>query len=103
MRSMQCNVEFGYQLSIFSGTKENYGKPCSSWAVAGPSGCQLTFSQQSGIKYASPNTSPYLCLFFSFFLFFEIIYKFFLQKKISACNLDKHQTVYNTCGRNECI
>jgi hypothetical protein len=23
MRSMQCNVEFGYQLSIRSGTKEN--------------------------------------------------------------------------------
>jgi hypothetical protein len=27
MRSMQCNVEFGYQLSIRSGTKENHGKP----------------------------------------------------------------------------
>jgi hypothetical protein len=26
MRSMQCNVEFGYQLSIRSGTKENHGK-----------------------------------------------------------------------------
>jgi hypothetical protein len=25
MRSMQCNVEFGYQLSIRSGTKENHG------------------------------------------------------------------------------
>jgi hypothetical protein len=23
MRSMQCNVEFGYQLNICSGTKEN--------------------------------------------------------------------------------
>jgi hypothetical protein len=38
------------------------GKPWSSWPVAGPSGCKLTSSQQSGIKYASPNTSPYLCL-----------------------------------------
>jgi hypothetical protein len=27
MRSMQCNVEFGYQLNICSGTKENHGKP----------------------------------------------------------------------------
>jgi hypothetical protein len=26
IRSMQCNVEFGYQLSICSGTKENHGK-----------------------------------------------------------------------------
>jgi hypothetical protein len=27
MGSMQCNVEFGYRLSICSGTKENHGKP----------------------------------------------------------------------------
>jgi hypothetical protein len=26
---MQCNVEFRYQLSICSGTKENHGKPPS--------------------------------------------------------------------------
>jgi hypothetical protein len=55
MRSMQCNVEFGYQLNICSGTKENHGKPRSSWPVAGPSGCKLTSSQQSGVEYASPN------------------------------------------------
>jgi hypothetical protein len=29
-------------------------------AVAGPSGCKLTSSQQSGIEYASPNIIPYL-------------------------------------------
>jgi hypothetical protein len=40
MRSMQCNVEFGYQLSIHSGAKENRGKPWSCWPVAGPSGIQ---------------------------------------------------------------
>jgi hypothetical protein len=34
---MQCYVEFGYQLSICSGTKENHEKPSSSWLVAGPS------------------------------------------------------------------
>jgi hypothetical protein len=27
MRGMQCNVEFGYQLSICSRTEENHGKP----------------------------------------------------------------------------
>jgi hypothetical protein len=27
MRSMQCNMEFGYQLSIRSGTKENHVGP----------------------------------------------------------------------------
>jgi hypothetical protein len=58
MGSMQCNVKFGYQLSICSGTKENHGKPWSCWPVAGPSGCKLTSSQQSGIKSANPNISP---------------------------------------------
>jgi hypothetical protein len=52
---MQCNVEFGYQLSIRYGTKENHGKPWSSCPVTGPSGCKLTTSQQSGVQYASPN------------------------------------------------
>jgi hypothetical protein len=27
----------------------------------GPSGCELAPSQLSGIEYASPNISPYLC------------------------------------------
>jgi hypothetical protein len=30
MRSMQCNVEFGYQLSIRSGTKENHSSTRSN-------------------------------------------------------------------------
>jgi hypothetical protein len=100
MGSMQCNVEFGYQLSICCGTKENHGEPWSSWPVAGPSGCKLTSSQQSGIKYASPNISPYLCCFFSFLIFFTSC---FLQLFLCAYNLDEHQTVHNTCGRNEGI
>jgi hypothetical protein len=79
MWCMQCNVEYGYQLSIFFGTKENHGKPWSSWPVAGPSGYKLTSSQQSGIKYASPNTSPYLWFFFFLSFFFENNYKLFLQ------------------------
>jgi hypothetical protein len=47
MRSILCNVEFGYQLNICSATKENYGKPWSSWPVAGPSGCKLTSSHRN--------------------------------------------------------
>jgi hypothetical protein len=66
MWSMQCNVEFGYQLNICSGIKENHGKPSSSWPVAGTSGCKLNSSQQSGIKYAILNVSPYLWYFILF-------------------------------------
>jgi hypothetical protein len=39
--SMQCNVEFGYLLSICSGTKEKHGKPWSSWPAAGSFGWKL--------------------------------------------------------------
>jgi hypothetical protein len=94
MWSMQCNVECGYQLSICSGTKENHRNPWSSWPVAGPSGCKLAWSQQSGIKYASPNISPYPSGFFPFLPFF---FYFFLWKHLqfvstnilSEYNLDK--------------
>jgi hypothetical protein len=89
MWSMQCNVEFGYQLSICSGTKENHGKCWSSWPVAGPSGCKLTSSPQFGTKYASPNTSPYLC-FFSFPFLWNHLQVFF-TKIVSLYNLDKHK------------
>jgi hypothetical protein len=58
---------------------------------------QLTSSGQCGIKYASPNISPSLCSFFYF------NFKLFLQTFLSVYNLDKHQTVYNTYGRNERI
>jgi hypothetical protein len=103
MWSIQCNVEFGYQLSICSGTKENHGKPWSSWPLAGPSGCKLTSSQQFGIEYASPNIIPYLCwfTFLSFFFWKRLQVPF--TKILSVYHLDKYQTVYNTCGRNECI
>jgi hypothetical protein len=104
---MQCHAEFGYQLSICSGTKENHRKPSSSWPVAGPSGCKLTSSQQSGIKYASPITSPYLCFFF---IFFKNIYKLLLQKfylyiiwistkpcitPVEGMNVYRHKYAYN--------
>jgi hypothetical protein len=59
---MQCNVEFVYQLRICSGIEENHGKPWSIWPVTGPSGCKMTPSQQSSIKYANTNISPYLAV-----------------------------------------
>jgi hypothetical protein len=86
------------------------GKPrksLTSWPVAGPPGCKLTSSQQSSIKYASPNISPYLCCFFYFSFFFNFsfflflfFYRLFFLQLLCAYDLDKHQTVYNTCGRN---
>jgi hypothetical protein len=66
MGSMQRNVEFWYQLSICSGTKENLD------GVGGSQDLQdekLSSSQQSGIKYESSNISPYLCCCFLFFFF----------------------------------
>jgi hypothetical protein len=74
---MQCKVEFRYQLSICSGIEENDGKSGSSWPVAGPSGCKLTSSQQSGIEDANPNFSPYLAvalliqIYILFYFFFS--------------------------------
>jgi predicted ATPase len=53
-----CNVEFGYQFCICSSTKENHEKSWSSWPIAGTSGCRLTSSQQSDIKYATITLAP---------------------------------------------
>jgi hypothetical protein len=35
MRGMQCNVEFGYQLSIYSRTEENNGRPAEARLIQG--------------------------------------------------------------------
>jgi hypothetical protein len=51
MSSKQCNVEFGYQFNICSGTEENHR-----------SGYELTSRQQSDMKYANPNVSPHLAV-----------------------------------------
>jgi hypothetical protein len=101
MGSMECNMQFGYQLSIVLGPRK-HGKTSLCWPVAGPSRCKLASSQQSGIKYGSPNISPYLycCLFF---LFAPPPPKLFCTNILCVYNLDKHQTVYNTCGGNEYI
>jgi hypothetical protein len=91
MRNMHCNVEFGHQLSICSGTKENHGKPSSSRPVAGPSGCKLTSSQQSGVEYASPNISS--CLLGCFIIkyvyscFTDVLYSYNLDNNIPCTTL----------------
>jgi hypothetical protein len=102
MGSMPCHVEFGYQVSICSETKENHGKSWSSWPVAGPSGCKLTTSQQSGTNTASLNISPYLCCCV-FLFFFSPQQVVVLQLFVCAYDLDKHQTVQNKYGRNKRI
>jgi hypothetical protein len=103
MGSIQCNVEYEYQLSICCGTKENHRKPWSSWPVAGPSGCKLISSQQSGIKYASPNVSPYLCCcVFSFsFLFFprKLLFTIIFSTSVSKSS-HSHVT---TDGQSICL
>jgi hypothetical protein len=74
MWSMRRNLKYWYQLSICSRTEENQGKAWSNWPVAGPSGCELTSSHQSGVKYANPNISPYIAV-----ALFENVYRFALQ------------------------
>jgi hypothetical protein len=61
------HVKHAVQRGIWGPTQHlllDQGKPRKTlieFAVAGPSGCKLTSSQQSGIKYTNPNISPYLC------------------------------------------
>jgi hypothetical protein len=76
---MQCNVEFGYQLSICSRareTAENLDRVGWSQKIPNP---KLTSSQQSGIKYAKLNASPYLAV-----ALFEKDYIFVLQRFLCA-------------------
>jgi hypothetical protein len=71
MGSMKCNVEFGYQLIICSGTKENHGKPWSSWLVTGPSECNWLLARSPALNSWTLTLVPILCycIFFSFFFF----------------------------------
>jgi hypothetical protein len=77
------HVKYAVQRGIWVPTQHlvwDQGKPRKTFielAGRGTSGCKLTSSQQSGIKYANPNTSPYLCCFFFFFLPF-LFFSFFL-------------------------
>jgi hypothetical protein len=56
MWSMQCNVEFGYQLSICSRIEENHGKPWSSWSTTTDSNDLYKPSVRSTQK-----TKPFCC------------------------------------------
>jgi hypothetical protein len=98
--ALQCNVDFGYQLSICSGTKENHGKPWSGWPVAGPSECNWLLA-------SSPANTPGLALVpicdVVFLFYFSFLFLFFNKFLLCAYDFYKHQTVYNTCGRNKCI
>jgi hypothetical protein len=42
-----------------------------------------------------------MCAVVFFFCFLSFLTSCFLQILLCAYDLDKHQTVYNTCGRNE--
>jgi hypothetical protein len=71
---MQCNVEFGYQLSNQpSKTTENLIEMDGT----GTSGCKLTSSQQSDIKYANPDFNSYLAV-----ALFGKIHTFVLQSHV---------------------
>jgi hypothetical protein len=106
MWSIQSNVEFGYQLSICSGTKENHGKPWSSWPVAGPSGCKLTSSQQSGTEHANPSISPWLCRYFNEVFMVTIFITVFIYVWISTkpsrsyAGFGAYPNIYKNCNKN---
>jgi hypothetical protein len=109
MGSMQCNVEFGYNLSICSGTKENHRKPWLSWPVAGPSECNWLLASSLALN---PGTLTFVltlccCIFLFCFLFVFLFFSrqviLFLQLFVCAYDLDKHRTVHNTYGRNNRI
>jgi hypothetical protein len=103
MGSMQCNVEFGYQLSICSGTKENLDRVGRSQDLP----IATDFWQQSSIKSANPTLVPTLCycifLFCFFFLFSSQQVILFLQLFACAYDLEKQQTIQNAYGRNKGI
>jgi hypothetical protein len=104
MGSMQCNMEFGYQLSICSGTKENNGKPWSSWPVAGPSERNWLLASSPALNLGTLTSVPTLryCIFLFFSLFSQQVI-LSLQLFVCEYDLDKQQTVQNTYGRNKGI
>jgi hypothetical protein len=102
MGNMQCNVEFGYQLGICSGTKENLDGvgwsqdlPDANWLLA----CSPALNSRT------LTLVPNLCCCVFLFCFFSFLFSTscFLQLIVCAYDLDKHQTVYNTYGRNKHI
>ena len=49
-KSMQCNVEFGCELRIFSKVEKTHVKFWSNWLVPGPSGYVIIYSQPYGLQ-----------------------------------------------------
>jgi hypothetical protein len=95
-------VQRGIWVLCFSSrTEENHGKPWSSWTIEGPFGCKLNSSQQSGIKYANPNISPYL---WCCFIWKKVYIFFFTSISFYVHILDEHQTnVYNIFEEYTCL
>jgi hypothetical protein len=62
IRSMRCNVQFRYQMSICSRTEEIHWKTWSSCSIAGSSGCVGLPASSPAFKCSKPNCSPYCAL-----------------------------------------
>jgi hypothetical protein len=100
MGSMQCNVEFGYQLSICSGTKENLDRVGLSQELPE---ANLLLASSPALNSRALTLVPICAVRFLFFSFLFFSTSCFLQLLLCAYDLDKNQTVYNTCGRNKHI
>jgi hypothetical protein len=74
--------------------------------------CSVTRNLGTNSAFALGPTKTLICTVFFYFLFFFISFFFFfflfstncfLQLFVCAYDLDKHQTVYNTYGKNKSI
>jgi hypothetical protein len=105
MGSMQCNVEFGYQLSICSATKENHGKPWSSWTVAGPSECNWLLASSPALN---PRTLTLVhtlcyCIFLFCFFFFSFSLPLTTRRDYDGSILTRLHTRLNQMGNTLCL
>jgi hypothetical protein len=101
MWSMQCNVDFGYQLVFAMGlrkTTENLDHVGRSQDL---SDANWLLASSPALNTRALTLVPICAVFFFSFLWKHLQVAF--TKIVSVYNLDKHQTVYNTRGRNESI
>jgi hypothetical protein len=84
---LQCNVEFGYQLSICSGTEENLDRVGRSQDLP-DANCLLASSP--ALNPRALTVVPICAVVF----FFPFLTNCFLQLLLCAYDLDKHQTLY---------
>jgi hypothetical protein len=99
---MQCNVEFGYKLSICSRTEENHGNPISS--------CRAQdFSDANGLLASSPtlNTRTLTLVPICAVAVFEKKKFTYLSLQIclsvSILWMSTKQLCVNTCVENTCL